>query len=236
MNFPVNLLDRPMYGFSQVDHLLGLGTGTARRWINGYDRGGQAYQPIIRQRSTKSEIVTWGEFVEARCLSEFRGQGVKVNQLRGVIKRLRTRTDTRYPLAHAYSLLSVQGREIVEQVQNEVDLDGSVRLVVVRNSQLILTSRALAFTEATDFGDGPNQDKTALRIFPQHGNKSVVVDPNFGFGEPVVRSIRTELIAEQFSAGDGVGEIAEWFQLEQSQVEAAIRFELFRRKHDSVAA
>jgi hypothetical protein len=32
----ISLLDRPTYAFAQVDRLLGLHGGTARRWIDGY--------------------------------------------------------------------------------------------------------------------------------------------------------------------------------------------------------
>ncbi len=68
---PVTLtyLERPVYGFPQVDDLLGLKGGTARRWIDGYERRGKGYPPIVRETRTDNELVTWGEFVETGLLA-----------------------------------------------------------------------------------------------------------------------------------------------------------------------
>jgi len=34
----VSLLDRAIYSYADVDRLVGLPAGTARRWLNGYER------------------------------------------------------------------------------------------------------------------------------------------------------------------------------------------------------
>ena len=68
----VDLLERPLYGLPQVDRILGLRTGTAKRWIDGYHRGGKDYPPIVREEATGVDIATWGEFVETRLLAEYR--------------------------------------------------------------------------------------------------------------------------------------------------------------------
>ena len=54
----VDLLNRPTYGLAQVDRLLGLPGGTARRWIDGYERAGKRYPPVVRESSTGDEIAT----------------------------------------------------------------------------------------------------------------------------------------------------------------------------------
>jgi len=66
------MLDRPVYSYPETDRLLRLTPGTARRWIDGYERAGREYPPVVRQERSGSPWVTWGEFVEARLLSEFR--------------------------------------------------------------------------------------------------------------------------------------------------------------------
>ena len=45
----VDQLSRPVYGLAQVDRILGLRGGTARRWIDGYRRGGKSYPPVVRE-------------------------------------------------------------------------------------------------------------------------------------------------------------------------------------------
>src|SRR5690242_18569146 len=104
-----SLLDRPVYGMAQVDHLLGLHPGTARRWIDGYERSGKHYPPVVRVEPTGSDIVTWGEFVEARLLSEYRRAGSSLQRMRPAVEALREVFHPRYPLAHAKPFLSVQG-------------------------------------------------------------------------------------------------------------------------------
>jgi uncharacterized protein (DUF433 family) len=54
----------------------------------------------------------------------------------------------------------------------------------------------------------------------------VVVDPLRQFGSPVVRSVPTAVIAEQFRAGDEEEMIAELYELDLADVRAAIRYEL----------
>jgi hypothetical protein len=53
----VVMLERPLYGYSDVDRLLGLSAGTARRWIDGYKRR-KEYPPIVRQSPTGVDSVT----------------------------------------------------------------------------------------------------------------------------------------------------------------------------------
>src|SRR5712692_5631520 len=123
MNESVDLLDRPLYGLTQVDRLLLLKPGTARRWLEGYSRAGVYYQPVIRPDPTGNEVVTWGEFVETRLLAEFRDSGVPLIRMRPAIERLRSEMETPYPLAVARPFLSVEGRELVMRTQDEVGLD-----------------------------------------------------------------------------------------------------------------
>lgn len=218
-----SLLDRPVYGMAQVDRVLGLTPGTARRWIDGYTRRGTSYPPVVRPEPTADEIVRWGEFVETRLLSEYRNAGVSLVRMRPAIDKLRERFHPLYPLAHARPF--VAGRELVLEIQDEVGLERQLHLVVVRNDQIVLTPPAEHFFASAQFG-GP--DEVVERFNPVAGIPDVVIDPLRQFGEPVVRSVRTEIIAEQVRAGEPLDNIAELYDLTRQQVEAAVRFELIR--------
>jgi hypothetical protein len=41
-----SLLDRAIYSYSDVDRLVGLRPGTARRWLEGYERSDRYYDPV----------------------------------------------------------------------------------------------------------------------------------------------------------------------------------------------
>lgn len=219
----IDLLDRPLYGMGQVDSLLGLTPGTARRWIDGYHRGPRFYQPVVRVEPTGSEIVTWGEFVETRLLAEYRDKGVPLINMRPAIEKLREEF-AEYPLAHAKPYAA--GKELVKAVQDKVRLDKALQLVVIRNGQLVLSEPARHFYQSVEFEDAA--DPFVRKVRPQVGGQHVVIDPLRQFGEPVVRSVRTEVIAEQFRAGDPIEMIAELYELQLDEVQDAIRYEMAR--------
>jgi len=226
MQDPTELLERPTYGIPEVDDLLRLTPGTARRWIDGYQRGDRSYPPVVRTEPTGREIVTWGEFVEARLLAEYREAGVPLQRLRPAVLRLRYEFGTPYPLAHAAPFLDVAGRELVRRVQDDVGLASGLWLVVVRNAQTVLAPRSEKFVHSAEYGRDGHQ--VVERLHPMPDLKEVVFDPLRRSGRPVVRSVPTEVIAEQLRAGDSLATIAEAYDLRPDQVEAAIRYELLR--------
>ncbi len=229
----VALLERPIYGLGQVDRLLGLSPGTARRWIDGYRRAGKDYPPVVRLEPTGDELVTWGEFVETRLLSEYRNAGVPMIRMRPAIDRLREQFDARYPLAHSRPFLDTHGRELVLRAQEDVGLDRELLLVVVRNDQIVLSQPAQQFVQSAEFDD---TSQIVQRLRPVAAIPDVVIDPLRQFGEPVVRSVRTEVIAEQVRAGETIDGIAKLYELDRRLVEAALRYELIRGAGRELAA
>jgi uncharacterized protein (DUF433 family) len=220
---PVSLLDRRVYSLADVDRLLRLPAGTARRWIDGYDRGGVHYPPVVREERTRDEEVTWGEFVEARLLAEFRTRGASMQRLRPAVVRLR-REFGRYPLAHANPFLDVAGRELVRRVQDEVGISGHEMLVVVRSGQAMMSAPVKDFVKDITYSTGPEAEATA--VAPARYGGVVTLDPLHQYGRPVVRSVPTDVVAEQFRAGESAEVIADLFNLTMAQVEQALRFEL----------
>lgn len=215
-----SLLDRAIYSYSDVDRLVGLHSGTALRWMEGYVRDGKYYEPVLREEQTGSDSVTWGEMVEARLLAEFRRRRVPVQRLRPAVVRLREDFG-RYPLAHARPFLDVQGRELVRVVQEEVKLQRDLQLVVIRSGQLVLADPTERFFAAVEYTDGVASHMQAHISAP-----GVVMNPNRAFGQPAVRSVRTDVLGENFRAGSSYEELADLYDLTIEQVQAAIRFEL----------
>lgn len=215
-----DLLERPVYFMADVDRVLRLPGGTAKRWIDGYTRSGRYYSPVVRIERTGDEVVTWGEFVEARLLSEFRSASVPILNLRPAVERLRAEFNTKYPLAHQLPLLSTHGRELVRRVQDEEGVDRAVQIVVVRNEQAVLSDQAEEFFRSVAY----DQD-IAVRLQPTGAIGEVWVDPLMRSGEPVVRGVPTGVLAEMYRAGDPVASLADWYDLGVAQVEAALRYE-----------
>lgn len=215
-----SMLDRAIYSYPDVDRLVGLRSGTAKRWLEGYERGGRFYDPVLRPEPTGGDVVTWGEMVEARLLAEFRSREVPVQRLRPAIVQLRQEFG-RYPLAHSRPFLDVDGRELVRIVQEQVGLERQLQLVVVRNGQLVLAESAQRFSTAVEY-----IDHVVGRIKPDMRTPGVVMDPSRAFGQPAVRNVRTESLAEDYRAGTSRDELADLYDLTPNQVDEAIRFEL----------
>ena len=215
-----SLLDRAIYSYADVDRLVGLHAGTARRWLEGYTRSGRFYDPVLRDEPTGDDAVTWGEMVEARLLAEFRSKEVPVQRLRPAIVRLRGEFG-RYPLAHARPFLDVEGRELVRLVQDDVGLERPLQLVVIRSGQLMLAAATERFNAAVEYDGG-----VVGRLRPDPRTPDVVMDPARSFGQPAIRNVRTDALAEDFRAGTTREELADLYDLTAAQVDEAIRFEL----------
>ena len=236
MSEVIDLLSRPVYGFQQVDELLSLYPGTSRRWIDGYERGRKQYAPVIREVTTHDDAVTWGEFVETRLLAQYRGQGVPLIHLRPAITALREELNVQYPLASAKTWLAADGRELVGRVQQHVGLKGPLSLVfVVRTGQTRLdwTPPADSFRRSIEWTSSADDAQPRL-VHPDADLDQVQIDPLRGFGEPVVRGVRTEIISELFRAGESPDGIAETYELEPEAVLQALRYEA--RRSNGVAA
>lgn len=214
------LLDREIYSYTDVDRLVGVRSGTARRWLDGYQRSGRFYDPVLREKPTGSDAVTWGEMVEARLLAEYRSRDVPVQRMRPAIELLRKEFG-RYPLAHARPFLDVEGRELVRLVQEKVGLERSLQLVVVRSGQLLLAAPAQRFSSAVQYADG-----IVSSLQPDSRTPEVVMDPRRAFGQPAIRSVKTESLAEDYRAGTSREDLADLYDLTVRQVDEALRFEL----------
>jgi uncharacterized protein (DUF433 family) len=213
-----------------VDVLLRLPSGTARRWIDGYTVSGRTYSPVVRLEPSGQDVVTWGEFVEARLLAEYRRGGALMLNMRRAVERLRAELQTKYPLAHAMTWLQPEGRELVRRIQREAEVEAPYLLVVVRNNQLVLAHQAETFVETVDFSPTITSDPVVERVYPRPDLKMVVFDPQRKSGLPIItgRSIPTSVVAEQVRAGDAIESIAEAYELSRDEVEAALRFELLQ--------
>jgi uncharacterized protein (DUF433 family) len=220
----VGVLDRRIYVMSDVDRFVGLPSGTAKRWIDGYVRGGVEYPPVIREGSTGDETVSWGEFVEASLLAGFRNAGVSLRRLRPAVQRLREELGTPYPLASHRTLLEVSGRELVMRVQEATALDSELRLVVVRSGQLLLSNPAESFTQRARYDRG-----VVCELAMDEG--TVIANPLRAAGRPAVRAVPAEVIAEGFRASESIATLAELYDLSTDEIEAAIRYEFLAAGH-----
>ena len=97
-------------------------------------------------------------------------------------------------------------------------------LVVVRSGQAMMSAPVQSFVDDLRYvGD---TDREASAVVPVQFGGLVTLDPLHQYGGLVVRAGPTEVVAEQFRAGESTETIADLFDLTVAQVEQALRFEL----------
>jgi len=215
------ILERPVYGISEAAGLLGLRADRARAWLDGYERGGVRYAPVIRVEPTGADIVTWGEFVELGYLREYRRKGVPLQRLRPVIDELRQEFATPYPLATAKPY--IYGKELVLELQETNDIPRSIAIVISSGQTIALADEAMRFFKKVVF-DPPEQGDVR-RLHPAGTASPVVIDPLVRFGRPAVEGVATERLWELFDAGETVEEITNGYGLSEELVRAAVAYE-----------
>ena len=225
----ISILERPVYGLLQAASHLGLRRERVRAWLDGYERGGVSYPPVIRVEATRNDIVTWGEFVELGYLREYRRKGVPLQQLRPVIDKLRRELSTPYPLATAHPYIS--GRELVWEVQQREGLNPAIAIVVRTGQMVALTAEADRFVKKVEFNLGGLGE--VWRIRPAGAASPVVMDPLVRFGQPTVEGVSTERLWELHDAGEALADIANDYDMEEGLVRAGVAYEEHQR---SIAA
>ena len=222
-------LDAPVYQMNEAARLLELPDKTLRRWIDGDRRFDKVIEPLIRPTSTGSTDVTWGEFVEAGLLAQYRVRRLPLDKLRPLISDLREELGTLYPLAQGSPLYS-DGGELLWKVQKRRGIDEGLFLVVNTASngyQLALSEVATHFASRVEFE--PPRVGVVTKWYPGKLNgKRIVLDPRVAFGLPTILGVRTEVIAEFAAAGETMQTIQGFYAgygLTVSDIEEAIRFE-----------
>ena len=133
-------LDRSVYQMNEAARLLGLPDKTLRRWIDGDRRFDRTIEPLIRPEHTGDANVSWGEFVEAGLLAEYRVRRLPMEKLRPLIADLREQMGTPYPLALARPLYS-DGRNLLWRLQEKSGIDEELFLVWIGFGQFVKIDR-----------------------------------------------------------------------------------------------
>jgi uncharacterized protein (DUF433 family) len=219
--FPVDAHEA-IYTIAEAARLLRVKPNTLRYWLEGIERAGHRYDPVIRREPTGVGEVSWPEFVEAGWLSAYRRAKVVFPELRTFVALARERFGIEYPLATERPLTS--GRDLLRQIQDESLLPAALQLVRFRDNQLVLTDIGELFVNKVDFDV---ETTGALRYWPRGRDKLVVIDPLVNYGAPTVNGISTEALVEQIRAGEDIDRVARDWEIEVNAVQRALEWEMW---------
>lgn len=219
-----DVLDRELYSEAEAARLLRLAPSTLHWWLEGGERRGRTYRPVLRVEPTGSRSVTWAEFIEAGLLRQYRRvHHVPLPQVRRMIDILRERWGS-HPLVHEQPFVG-PGRRLLVAAQEEAGVAPEYQLVAVVGGQLLLLPPAESFVERVEWSrDIP----VRWRPHPDPGSP-VRIDPEVRFGKPAVRGISTEVIWEHVEADEPFGDVAGQFDLTPDEVRWAYAYETSAR-------
>lgn len=217
----ISALEREMFGYQKAARLLRVPPSTLWWWLEGGSRRRKQYRPVIRTEPTGSKSVTWGEFVEAGFLRQYRREhDVKLGELRGFIDAARDQLGVPYPLAHKRPYVG-PGRNLMLELQDELKLSPDLCLVAVASGQLVLTGPAQGFLSRVEWADDvpeawrPHDDELS----------PVRMRPAQRFGMPAIGGVRTEVLWEQVEGGADIDEVADDFNVSAADVRWALSYE-----------
>lgn len=214
-----------MYTEAAAARLLGVAQSTLNYWLEGGERRGKVYRPVIRIEPRGDRAgVTWGEFLEAGLLREYRRRSVPMLELRTFIDGIRNEFGVPYPLADRRPY--VGGKRLLVELQSKSRLRADFCLIAAVGSQLVLTPTAQAFYERITW-DG---DVAAEWRPHDDRNSPVRMDPKVRFGLPAIGGIRTSILREHAEAGETEEDIAGEFDLSPDSVGWALAYERSARR------
>lgn len=214
----VAVLEREVYSEAEAARLLEMSQGTLHYWLEGGERRGVTYMPVLRTEPTGRRTVTWGEFIEAGLLRAYRRNSIPMVQLRNFISELRDDLGIPYPLAHEGPWMT-KGAGLVVKAQQDAGLDESYWLW--SSGQGMLTYAGMSFVDRIRW-DG----HVAGSYRPHDDPRSpVVVNPLVRFGRPSVGGISTLAIYEQAEGGASVEELSELYGISPRDVRWALAYE-----------
>jgi uncharacterized protein (DUF433 family) len=217
--------DTAAYTLAEAARYLRLPSATLRSWVLGRDyptaEGGRKFPPLIRPSSHTPPLLSFSNLIEAHVLRSLRTEhGVPVKALRDALayaeKTLRIDRLLLRPELRANA-----GKVFLDRYGELIDLSASGQLAM---RQLFNEHLNRIVWDKSSF---PVRLYPFLSVVSAGGERPIVINPSVAFGRPVVESkgVSTSAIVERIDAGESVEDVANDYDLGQSEIEQAILYE-----------
>jgi uncharacterized protein (DUF433 family) len=213
----------PLYTAAEAARFLRLPASTVRAWAfgQGYkvkDRP-RRFQPVINTADPKGRRLSFVNLVELLVLAGIRKEHrVELKQVRSAVDYLREKFPSTHPLAD--NQFQTDGLDLFVEKYGKllnISRDGQVAMKELIQQYLKLVQR--------DASGVPIKLHLPRRDDAPEPIASVVIDPERGYGRPVLdgRGIRTEVVVERFQAGESIASLADDYGLKAETVEDILR-------------
>lgn len=213
--------------------LLRLSSGRLRRWVGGYTywmresssgRVRRQQRPVIQTDLPPVDgrvALSFLELMELRVVKAIVDRGLPLQRVRVAADLARSRFSTEHPFASRR--VFTDGEAIFSAINDDPAAPDVVKWTRAEIDQVVSGGVLQQFLNEIDFDE---KSSLAYRWWPLGRTVPVMLDPNVGFGAPVVEGtgVRTSVVA-RLARVSSVDEAAIAYELTRDSVEAALEFE-----------
>lgn len=217
--------DAPAYLLSEAAHHLRLPLATVRSWVVGRTyktrAGPTSSEPLIDIADAQNRLLSFRNLLELHVLSALRRtHHVEMPSVRAAIKFLKDYYRTDHPLLDQNML--TDGKDLfIEKYEHFVNIS--------RQGQMEMRQVLEIHLQRIEW----DRSGTPVRLFPfsrdryERSPRVIAIDPRIRFGKPCLAGtgIPTTILAERYSAGDSISELAQDYGRLPCEIEEAIRYE-----------
>jgi uncharacterized protein (DUF433 family) len=212
----------PAYTLAEAARILDASPSTLRTWLHGRSypthAGRRQASPLVTTPRRQGAPLSFLDLVEVHMLLTIRrGYGIPLKRLRAAMEYLRHLGEHRLPLARKSFFHDHQ------------------HLYLGKDEHLISLSEAGQHVAADIVQDGMRQvvygnDGFAERFFPTLAHRhqhTIALVPVLAFGQPVIarRGVTVQAVVDRFAAGETVADLAEDLDLNNAEIEEALRWQ-----------
>jgi uncharacterized protein (DUF433 family) len=222
-----DLRGMPAYGIVEAAHYLGIPKATLRSWVLGRHyptgTGKRFFRPVIELADKDDRLLSFDNLVEAHVLDAIRrAHGVAFWRVRQAVEYVKNKLGSKHPLA--------EQKFVTDGVDLFVEAFGHL-VSTSREGQLAIKDLIETYLRRVE----RNTSGLPIRLYPFTRERRpdepriIVIDPNISFGRPALAGtgIATAIIAQRYKAGETMEELAEDYGRSRSEIEEAIRCELW---------
>ncbi len=211
---------RPRYSFREADRIARVTRGTSSRWLKGYEYWysfeERRMSPPVTPGQDSKEAVSFVDLMEVAAIGRLRVKGFSLRRIRQINEYCMLALRKERPLVT--ETFRVKGQDVFIYASQGVLLNVGYEAGMQAWEEVLDP-----FLETVEY-----ENELVRRWWPLGRDVGVLVDPDYGFGLPVIAGtgIRTEIIAERTRAGDSTDEITYDFGVTPNQIKDALQWEM----------
>jgi uncharacterized protein (DUF433 family) len=207
-----SLVGKGIYPIPEAARLCKVSERRIRYWLKRIDSEGSGENGKLWQgehRPIKNKVVLG--FLDLK-------EGVAWRLLRAAHEVAKIRYNTEHPFCTRDFI--TDGKHVIEQLKHGT---GHIEYEEIAKTQKVFPAVVRPFIKDLEF----SADKQLLRWWPLGTKRSVVLDPQRQFGQPIVSEggIATEILYLSVRQGQSEKEVANWYEIKESAVRDAVNFE-----------